>query len=127
MRRGARTHRHSLHTYAISPSWVTHTPACLAQLGTHPAGHDGASNQGLPLKMLSGKTVQHGRSGLMETCACAGEPVKLVPIRINSSGAARTGAKFIASSFSLRLQSHTTYLSDQKKGRTPVIGLALGL
>jgi hypothetical protein len=36
----------------------------------------------------------------METCACAGELVN-VPVRINSSGAARTGAKFIASSFAV--------------------------
>jgi hypothetical protein len=108
---GPRTHCHSLQTAACSPNWVTHTPDCLAQWGVHPAGHDGASNQSLPSYFLSGKTVQQGLGGLggllMETCACAGELVKLVPVRINSSGAARTGAKFIASSFSLRLQLHS--------------------
>jgi hypothetical protein len=52
---------------------------------------------------------------MMETCACAGELVKLVPVRINSSDAARTGAKFIASAFPLRLQLHFTTSAINKK------------
>jgi hypothetical protein len=97
-------HCHFLQTAACSPNWVKHTPDCLAQWGVHPGGHDGASNQRLPSYSLSGKTVQQGPAGLggpmVETCACTGESVKLVPVRINSSGAARTGASFMASSFS---------------------------
>jgi hypothetical protein len=107
-------HIHFLQTAACSPNWVTQILDCLAQWSVDPDGQDGASNQSLPSYCLSGKTVQQ------ETCACAGELVKLVPVRINSSGAARTGAKFIASSFSLRLQLHfTTSAIGKKAERLP--------